>query len=358
MDDMILNANLMKINEVKAYGTDAAQMPLKPMQIPRRTLLPQDVEIEILYCGICHTDLHMLRNDWGGALYPMVPGHEIIGKVVSTGIQVTKVQPGDLTGVGCLVDSCRECLYCKEGLEQFCEPGNTVVFGWPDKHLGGHTFGGFSERIVVDENYVLLIPETLEAAAAAPLLCAGITVYSPLRHWNASPGKRIGIIGIGGLGHIAIKMANAMGADVTVFTTSEAKAEDARQLGAHEVVLSTSDEQMKKPGRFDLIIDTVSAQHDINIYLHKLKVDGTLVIVGLPPEQLHLSAGNVVHGRKSVAGSNIGGIAETQEMLNFCATHQITADIELLPIQQVNDAFQRLEKGDVKYRFVVDMQSL
>ncbi|RYE23992.1 MAG: NAD(P)-dependent alcohol dehydrogenase [Sphingobacteriaceae bacterium] len=348
----------MKTKEVKAYGTGAAETPLKPMRIPRRNLLPEDVEIEILYCGICHTDLHMLRNDWGGAIYPMVPGHEIVGRITAVGDRVSKFKPGDLTGVGCLVDSCRHCDYCKAGLEQFCEPGNTVVFGWPDKHLGGHTFGGFSERIVVDENYVLRVPEKLDAAAAAPLLCAGITVYSPLRHWYAGPGKKVGVIGIGGLGHLAIKMAKALGARVTVFTTSKAKASDAQELGADEVVLSTDSEQMKAPSKLDLIIDTVSAKHDINEYLHKLGVDGTLVLVGLPPEQLPLGAGNVVHGRKAVAGSNIGGIAETQEMLDFCAEKGIAADVEMVSIGQVNQAFERLEKGDVRYRFVVDMQSL
>lgn len=341
-----------------AYGAEAQLKPLQPMQIPRRSLLAQDIEIEILYCGICHTDLHMLRNDWGGAVYPMVPGHEIIGRVTVVGKEVSKLKIGDLAGVGCLVDSCRECTYCRAGLEQFCVPGNTVVYGYPDKQLGGYTFGGFSERIVVDENFVLRLPKGLDAAAAAPLLCAGITVYSPLRHWKAGPGKKVGIVGIGGLGHLAIKIASAMGAHVTVFTTSAAKGDDALTLGANEVVLSTDAEQMTVRQELDLIINTVSATHDINVYLHKLKVDGTLVMVGLPPEQLPLGVGNIVHGRKSVAGSNIGGIAETQEMLNFCAAHDIAADIELLPIQQVNEAFERLEKGNVKYRFVVDMQSL
>ncbi|WP_158829790.1 NAD(P)-dependent alcohol dehydrogenase [Mucilaginibacter lacusdianchii] len=348
----------METKEVKAYGTASAEESLSPMQIPRRTLLPEDVEIEILYCGICHTDLHVLRNDWGGAVYPIVPGHEIVGRVTAAGDQVTKFKVGDVTGVGCLVDSCRHCAYCQAGLEQFCEPGNTVVFGWPDKHLGGHTFGGFSERIIVDQNYVLRVPGGLDAAAAAPLLCAGITVYSPLRHWKAGAGSKVGVIGIGGLGHLAIKMASAMGAEVTVFTTSEAKADDARALGATEVFLSTDADRMPQSGKLDLIIDTVSAQHDINVYLHQLRVDGTLVLVGLPPEQLPMGAGNVVHGRKAVAGSNIGGIGETQEMLDFCAERGITADIETIAIQDVDQAFKRLEKGDVKYRFVVDMRTL
>lgn len=349
----------LESTDVKAYGTEAVTLPLQLMQIPRRKLLPEDVEIEILYCGICHSDLHVLRNDWGGASYPVVPGHEIVGRVTAVGNHVTRFKPGDIAGVGCLVDSCRHCDYCREGLEQFCEPGNTVVFGWPDKHLGGHTFGGFSESIVVDQNYTLHIPQgELSAAGAAPLLCAGITVYSPLKHWNIGPGKKVGIIGIGGLGHLAIKIARAMGAHVTVFTTSASKATDAKELGANEVVLSTDTAQMEMPAKLDLIIDTVSAKHEINIYLDKLKVDGALVLVGLPPEQLELGAGNVVHGRKSVAGSNIGGIAETQEMLDFCAEHEIAADVELISIHDVNQAFERLEKGDVRYRFVVDMKTL
>jgi len=345
----------MTTKNVNAYGIKQPDLPLSPLIIPRREILPSDIEIEILYCGICHTDLHVINSEWGDNVYPIVPGHEIIGKVIAVGKDVTRFQPGDITGVGCMVDSCRHCDYCKAGLEQFCEPGNTIVFGWPDKHLGGHTFGGFSEKIVVDENYVLHIPENLDAASAAPLLCAGITVYSPLRHWKAGPGKKIGVIGIGGLGHLAVKMAKTMGCHVTVFTTSQAKLVDAKRLGADEVVLSTQENAANK---FDLIIDTVSAKHDINDYLHKLKVDGALVMVGLPPDELPLGVGNIVHGRKSISGSNIGGIAETQEMLGFCAIHQITADIEIIPIDQVNLAFERLRNNDVKYRFVVDMQSL
>jgi uncharacterized zinc-type alcohol dehydrogenase-like protein len=348
----------MNIKEAKAFGAQSALDPLAPIIIPRRELLPHDIEIEILYCGICHTDLSVIKNEWGGTNYPVVPGHEIVGKVVAVGAWVTKFMAGDIAGVGCMVDSCRHCDYCSQGLEQFCEPGNTIVYGWPDKHLGGKTFGGFSECIVVDQDFVLHIPERLDMAAAAPLLCAGITVYSPLRHWNAGPGKKVGIVGIGGLGHLGIKMAKAMGAEIIVFTTSQGKAQDARLLGADKIILSTDKSQMEVSAKLDLIINTVSASHDINEYLHHLKVDGSLVMVGLPPEQLPLGVGNLVHGRKAVVGSNIGGIAETQEMLDFCALHRIAAEIEIIPIQDVNEAFDRLAKNDVKYRFVVDMASL
>jgi len=348
----------MNTKNIKAFGTEAADAPLNALNINRREPLPYDVEIEILYCGICHSDLHAARNEWGGSAYPIVPGHEIVGKVTKVGNQVAKFQIGDLAAVGCIVDSCRECEHCKEGLEQYCEPGNTIVFGAPDKHLGGRTYGGFSENIVVDEHYVLHVPAKLDLAAAALLLCAGITVYSPLKHWKAGPGKKVGIVGIGGLGHLAIKIAKAMGAQVVVFTTSQAKAEDAKRLGADEVVLSTNAEQMKKHAKLDIIIDTVSAKHNINDYLNLLKVDGTVVLVGLPVDQLPIGAFNLIKGRKSFSGSNIGGIAETQEMLDFCAKHNITADIEMISVQQINEAFDRLEKGDVHYRFVVDMGSL
>jgi alcohol dehydrogenase (NADP+) len=343
---------------ITAYGTTAAETPLQSLPIQRRELTPHDIEIDIVYCGICHSDLHAARNDWGGTTYPVVPGHEIVGKVTKVGSHVTKFKVGDIAAVGCLVDSCRECDYCKEGEEQFCEGGNTLVFDGADKHLGGRTFGGFSENIVVDENYVLHVPASLDQAAAAPLLCAGITVYSPLKHWGVGPGKRIGIIGIGGLGHLAIKIAKAMGAYVFVFTTSEHKATDAKRLGADEVVLSTDAKQMKQKLKLDMMLDTVSAKHNINDYLRFLKVDGTLVLVGLPPEQLPIGAFNLIKGRKRFAGSNIGGIAETQETLDFCAKHQITADIETINVNQINEAFDRLEKGDVKYRFVVDMKTL
>ena len=349
----------METKHIKAFGTGAADAPLKELHIERRSVTPQDVEIEILYCGICHSDLHAARNEWLNTVYPTVPGHEIVGRVIGVGAQVTKFKVGDLAAVGCLVDSCRECAYCKEGLEQFCEPGNTIVFGSADKHLGGQTYGGYSESIVVDENYVLRVPENLDPAAAAPLLCGGITTYSPLKHWKVGPGQKVGVVGIGGLGHLAIKFAKAMGAHVTVFTTSPAKVEDAKNLGADEAVLSTDPEQMSKFAKsLNFILDTVSAGHDVNAYLHLLKVDGALVLVGAPMEPLPVTSFNLIMGRRSFAGSNIGGLAETQEMLDFCAAHNITADIEMIEIQQLNEAFERLLKGDVRYRFVIDMASL
>lgn len=348
----------MRTKQVKAYGTEAAIDPLKDLTIQRRDVTAHDVEIEILYCGICHSDLHSIHNDWGSTVYPIVPGHEIVGRIIKVGEKVTKFKIGDLAGVGCIVDSCRECEYCYEGEEQFCEKGWTVVFNSPDKKYGGVTYGGFSESIVVDENYVLHISEKLDLPSAAPILCAGITVYSPLKHWKVGPGKNVGIIGIGGLGHMAIKIAKAMGGHVTVFTTSQTKASDARHLGADEVILSTDAEQMKNSPKQDMILDTVSAKHDVNVYLNLLKVDGSLVLVGLPNEPLEVGAFNVVNGRKGFSGSNIGGIGETQEVLDFCAEHNITANIELIKIQDVNKAFKRLEKGEVKYRFVIDMASL
>ena len=348
----------MKTKNIKAYGTEAVDVPLNSMNINRRELQHHDVEIEILYCGICHSDLHAVKNEWGGTVYPIVPGHEIVGKVRKVGDHVTKFKAGDLAAVGCIVDSCRKCDHCNEGEEQFCESGWTVVFNSPDKILGGRTYGGFSESIVVDENYILHVPGNLDLASAAPILCAGITVYSPLKHWNAGAGKKVGIIGIGGLGHMAIKIAKAMGAHVVVFTTSPSKEEDAKRLGADEVVLSTDAQQMKKQPRLDMILDTVSAKHNVNDYLNLLKVDGSLVIVGLPADQLAVGAFNLISGRKSFSGSNIGGIAETQELLDFCAEHNITADVEIIGVHQINEALGRLEKNDVKYRFVIDMASL
>lgn len=348
----------MSTHNTKAFGTEAAEAPLKELNIKRREVTPYDVEIEILYCGICHSDLHCVHNDWGGTVYPIVPGHEIVGRISKVGENVTKFKVGDLAGVGCIVDSCRECDHCHEGEEQFCDNGWTVVFNSPDKKYGGFTYGGFSESIVVDENYVVHVPDSLDLRSAAPILCAGITVYSPLKYWNTGPGKNVGIIGIGGLGHMAIKIAKAMGAYVTVFTTSQSKADDAKRLGADAVVLSKDAVQMQNCPKQDMILDTVSAKHDINTYIGLLKVDGSLVIVGLPAEPLEISAFNVVNGRKSFSGSNIGGIRETQEVLDFCATHNITADIELIQVDQINEAFERLEKGEVKYRFVVDMSSL
>jgi uncharacterized zinc-type alcohol dehydrogenase-like protein len=350
----------MEVNNIKAYGTEAAEAPLNQLNIDRRKPTPHDVEIEIQYCGVCHSDLHTARNEWHSTVYPCVPGHEIVGKVVSVGNHVSKFKVGDIVGVGCMVDSCRECEYCKEGLEQYCEPGMTGTYNGRDKYLPNTpTFGGYSESIVVDENFVLRIPQNLNLAATAPLLCAGITTYSPLRHWNVGPGKKVGIVGIGGLGHMGIKLAKAMGAHVVAFTTSESKFEEAKRLGADEVVLSKDPEQMAAyRGKLHFILDAVSAQHDINAYLSLLRTDGSLALVGAPEQPLPVAAFSLIPGRKSFAGSMIGGIAETQEMLDFCGEHNITSDIEMINIQQINEAYDRLLKGDVKYRFVIDMASL
>ena len=349
----------METKIVKAIGTEGINMPLHHMNIKRRALLPYDIEMKILYCGICHSDLHNIKNEFGHTTYPIVPGHEIVGEITAVGGHVRNFKIGDLAGIGCIVDSCGQCESCLEGQEQFCDTGVTFSFNSPDKILGGITYGGFSETYVANEKYMLHIPQTLDLASAAPLLCAGITVYSPLKHWQAVPGKEVGILGIGGLGHLAIKIAKAMGAHVVVFTTSPSKVADARRLGADEAVLSTDPEQMKKYFRkMNFILDTVSAKHNVDMYLNLLKHDGSVVLVGLPPEPLEINAFSVVGGRHSFSGSNIGGIAETQEMLDFCAKHNIKADVELINVEQINEAFDRLQKGDVKYRFVVDMASL
>ncbi|REG98009.1 NAD(P)-dependent alcohol dehydrogenase [Flavobacterium aquicola] len=348
----------MQTKDIKAFGTTRANELLNEMTIQRRVLLPHDIEMEILFCGICHSDLHQVKNDFGGSNYPMVPGHEMVGRVTAIGNHVNKFKVGDLAGVGCIIDSCRECDYCAQDEEMFCK-GEVLSFNSPDKHLGGSSYGGYSESYVADERYVLHVPENLDLAATAPLLCAGITVYSPFKHWNIGPGKKVGILGIGGLGHLAIKIAKAMGAHVVVFTTSPAKVEDAKRLGTDEAVLSSDAAQMAKyTDSLNLILDTVSANHDVNIYLNLLKADGSVVLVGLPTDAIPIGAFNVVKGRRSFSGSNIGGIAETQEMLDFCSKHNITADIELIKIQEINEAFHRLEKGDVHYRFVIDMASL
>jgi len=349
----------MNVKEVKAFGAKAADARLDSLRIQRRSVTPHDVEIEILFCGVCHSDLHTARNEWHGTVYPVVPGHEIVGKVTRVGNQVTKFKPGDLAAVGCMVDSCRECEHCKEGLEQYCENGNILTYNSPDKHLGLQTYGGYSESVVVDQDFVLRVPANLDLAATAPLLCAGITTYSPLRHWQVGPGKKVGIVGIGGLGHMGVKLAKAMGAHVVVFTTSDSKTADAKRLGADEVVLSKDKEQMKLHARsLHFVLDTVSASHDINEYLRLLKVDGTLALVGAPENPISVAAFSLIPERINFAGSTIGGIAETQEMLDFCSKHNITADIELINIQQINEAYERLLKSDVKYRFVIDMTSL
>src|SRR4028118_342421 len=349
----------MEVKNVKAFGTEAAEAPLNQLNINRRNPTPHDVEIEILFCGVCHSDLHTARNEWHGTTYPCVPGHEIVGRIVSVGDHVTKFKVGDIGAVGCMVDSCRECEYCKEGLEQYCVPGATQTYNSPDKHLGTQTYGGYSESVVVDEAFVLKVPENLDLAATAPLLCAGITTYSPLRHWNVGPGKKVGVVGLGGLGHMAVKIAKAMGAEVIVFTTSSSKVEDAKRLGADDVILSKDPEQMGRYARkLHFVLDAVSAQHDINAYLNLLRVDGSLALVGAPEHPLPVAAFSLIPYRRSFAGSMIGGIAETQEMLDFCAEHNIPADIEMIDIRQINEAYERLLKGDVKYRFVIDMALL
>jgi len=345
--------------QVKEFGTEAAEAPLNQLNIHRRKPTPHDVEIDILYCGVCHSDLHTARNEWHGTIYPCVPGHEIVGKIVNVGSRVSKFKVGDLAAVGCMVDSCRECQYCREGLEQYCQEGNTLTYNSPDKYFDTQTYGGYSESIVVDENFVLQVPENLDLAATAPLLCAGITTYSPLKHWNVGPGQKIGVVGIGGLGHMGVKLAKAMGAEVIVFTTSRSKIEDAKRLGADEVVLSKDDEQMKKnAAKLHFVLDTVSGEHDINAYLNLLRVDGSLALVGAPEHPLPVAAFSLIPYRRNFAGSTIGGIAETQQMLDFCGKHNIVADIEMISIQQINEAYERLLKGDVKYRFVIDMASL
>ena len=349
----------MNTYTVKAFGTEAPEAALKEMNIERREVTATDVEIEILYCGVCHSDLHTARNEWHGTIYPNVPGHEIVGRIIKIGSGVTRFKAGDLAAVGCMVDSCRECESCKEGLEQYCEQGNTGTYNSPDKYLGTHTFGGYSQSIVVDEAFVLHVPENLDLAATAPLLCAGITTYSPLRHWNVGPGKKVGIVGIGGLGHMGVKLAKAMGAHVVVITTSTSKVEDAKRLGADEVILSTDEAQMNAhAGTFHFMLDCVSAQHDINAYLRLLKRDGSLTLVGAPEHPLPVAPFSLIPARKSFSGSMIGGIVETQEMLDFCGKHNITSDIELIRMQDINDAYEWLLKGDVKYRFVIDMASL
>nr|WP_315156425.1 NAD(P)-dependent alcohol dehydrogenase [uncultured Flavobacterium sp.] len=350
----------MNTTQVKAFGTEAADADLKKLQINRRDVTAKDIEIDILYCGVCHSDLHTTRNDWGGTLYPSIPGHEIVGKITKIGSEVTKFKVGDLAGVGCLVDSCHTCDNCKKNLEQYCSNGWVGTYNGEDKHLGGHTFGGYSEKIVVDEHYVLLIPANLELSAVAPLLCAGITTWSPLKHWKVGKDSKVAVVGLGGLGHMAVKLAKGLGAEVTLFSRTPDKIQDAKDLGAHHVVISTDANQMNAvSGAFDLIIDTVPTIHDINPYVVTLNTSGTLVLVGyLGGLEPILNTVPMILGRKSVAGSLIGGIAETQEMLDFCGKHNIVSEIEIIKIQDINHAYERMLKSDVKYRFVIDMASL
>jgi uncharacterized zinc-type alcohol dehydrogenase-like protein len=348
--------------QARAYAATAEDAPLSPTAIQRRDPRPQDVQLDVLYCGVCHSDLHQVRNEWQSVVptvYPCVPGHEIIGRVVKVGSAVRKFKEGDLAAVGCMVDSCGTCASCRDGLEQFCEGPATFTYNSPDPHLGGVTYGGYSESLVVDEGFALRVSEQLAPAGAAPLQCAGITTYSPLRRWNVGKGQKVGVVGLGGLGHMAVKFANAFGARVVVLTTSPGKAEDAVRLGAHDVVVSKNAAEMQKhAGSFDFILDTVAAAHDLNAYLGLLKRDGTLTLVGAPATPLPVGVFNLLFRRRQLAGSLIGGIRETQEMLDFCAEHGITSDVEVIPIQKINEAYDRLLKGDVKYRFVIDMASL
>jgi alcohol dehydrogenase (NADP+) len=347
--------------EAKAYSAASATAPLASTTIPRRDATEKDVQIEILFCGICHSDLHQVRDEWHSIMptvYPIVPGHEIVGRVANVGSAVTKYKPGDLVGVGCMVDSDHTCPNCRDGLEQLC-PNQTLTFNSPDKHLGGVTYGGYSESIVVDEHFVLRVPSNLELSGVAPLLCAGITTYSPMRRWGDLKGKKVGVVGLGGLGHMGVKFALAFGAHVVVFTTSPGKKDDAFRLGAHEVIISKNPEEMQQhAGTFNFILDTISADHDINAYINMLARDGNITLVGAPEKPLQVSPFALLFGRRSLSGSIIGGLPETQEMLDFCGEHNITADVEVIPIQKVNEAYERLSKSDVKYRFSIDMASL
>lgn len=345
--------------EIKAYGTLAATADLKPLTIERRGVTANDIEIDILYCGVCHSDLHTARNDWGGTVYPAVPGHEIVGRITKVGAAVSKFKVGDIAAVGCMVDSCGECSSCKQDLEQYCIPGFTGTYNGKDKYLGGRTFGGYAEKIVVNEHFVLKVPENLDLAAVAPLLCAGITTWSPLRHWKVGKGSSVAVTGLGGLGHMAIKLAKALGANVTLFSRTPEKEKDALALGADEVIISTDSTQMASvKGKFDLIIDTVPSIHDINPYIPTLNLNGTLVLVGyLGGLDPMLNTVQLIMGRKSVAGSLIGGIAETQEMLDFCGKHNIVSEIELIKMPAINEAYERMLKSDVRYRFVIDMKT-
>ena len=347
--------------KAKAYSAASATSPLASTTIARRDPTEHDVQIEILFCGVCHSDLHQARNEWSGfmpTVYPCVPGHEIVGRVTEVGSAVTKFKPGDLGAVGCMVDSDGTCPACQEGLEQFC-PNGTFTYNLPDKHLGGVTYGGYSDSIVVSDRFVLHVPSNLNLAGAAPLLCAGITTYSPMRHWGVGKGKKVGVVGLGGLGHMGVKFAHALGAHTVVFTTSASKKDDALRLGADEVVLSRDAAEMAKhAGSFDFILDAVAADHDINAYIQLLRRDGNITLVGAPEKPLPVAAFNLIMGRRSLSGSPIGGIAETQEMLDFCGQHKITADVEIIPIQKINEAYERMIKSDVKYRFSIDMASL
>lgn len=345
--------------QVKAYAAQTAETPLAPFAIERRAAGAHDIEIDILFCGVCHSDLHQARNDWGNSMFPMVPGHEIVGRVASVGAHVKKLKVGDLAGVGCMVDSCRHCDPCNAGLEQYCAEGATLTYNARERGTGNLTFGGYSEKIVVEERFVVSIPETLDLKAVAPLLCAGITTYSPLRHWKVGKGQTVGVVGLGGLGHMGIKFAKALGAHVVMITTSPEKGKDALRLGADEVLVSRDADAMDKArGSFDFLLNTIPVGHDMNPYLALLKLDGTMVLVGALTALDPMMGFNLIGGRKSVAGSAIGGMPETQEMIDFCAEHNIVSDVEMIEMQDINAAYERLLKNDVHYRFVIDMNSL
>jgi uncharacterized zinc-type alcohol dehydrogenase-like protein len=347
------------MHKTPAYAAPSAKAPLEPYTVERREPGPHDVHIEILYCGICHSDIHQVKDEWGGSTFPMVPGHEIVGRVKAVGAHVTKFKPGDMAGVGCMVDSCRECDPCKEDTEQFCEKGAAYTYNGTEMDRKTPTYGGYSTQVVVDEAFVLKVPENLDPAGAAPLLCAGITTYSPLRRWGCKAGDRVGVVGLGGHGHMAVKLAASMGAEVTMLSTSRAKEADARKLGAHAFALTSDESTFEKlAGHFNLIVNTISAPHDYNKYLGMLKPHGTMVLVGAPPESIPLSAFSLIFGNKRLAGSLIGGIAETQEMLDYCGEHEIVSEVEVIPAQKINEAYERMLKGDVRYRFVIDCASL
>ena len=347
------------MSSVKSYAAHSATTPVVPFTIERRAPKPHDVQMEILYCGVCHTDIHFVHNDWGMTVYPVVPGHEIVGRVTAVGDHVNKFKVGDFAGIGCLVDSCRECNDCKDGQEQYCTGGAVFSYNGNERDGSGNTYGGYSKSILAHEDFVLHISDKLPLEGVAPLLCAGITTYSPLRHWKVGKGTRVGVLGLGGLGHMAVKLAVSMGAEVTMLSHTAAKATDAKRLGAHKFVLTTDEEQVKTvAGYFDFILDTVSAEHDYNFYIAMLRTNGSMVCVGIPPNPAQIPAMNLIFGRKSFAGSLIGGISETQEMLDYCAEHNIVSDVEVIAMKDINEAYERMIKGDVRYRFVVDMATL
>ncbi len=347
------------MSEVKAYAAKSAATPIEPWSINRRDPKPHDVQIDILYCGVCHSDLHTARNEWGGTIYPCVPGHEIVGRVTKVGDHVKKYKVGDLVGVGCMVDSCRECDNCKEGLEQYCSGGMVGTYNGQLRDGSGVTYGGYSKQIVVTEDFVLKVSEKLPLPGVAPLLCAGITTYSPLRHWKVGKGDKVGVLGLGGLGHMGVKLAASFGAEVTMLSHSPSKETDAKRLGAHKFLLTSDKEQVKSVSNyFDFVLDTVSAPHDYNTYLSMLNTDGVMVCVGAPSEPAIVPAFNLIFQRRSLAGSLIGGIPETQEMLDYCAEHNITSDVEVINIKDINESYERMLKGDVRYRFVIDMATL